>query len=309
MTGWPVAHSSVFLDAQAFDLLHSAAHGNWNDGRRIERIIAKAESIKQQKIAAQRDIAEATPAKIPPKKDLKKQEALRQQSLTDRRHPDATSILARPHPVVSGKRRVPSLVSARGIPFLRIKKPQPKNLSGVIRSKLANRWGWIERRARLEAEVLFAEDEDYWDELTGFQDDSQWVTAVEEALQTVNGRIRDSDKKNRELADKMWQIVLAERELAAKEQQEEGQKRLEELTDDRQGGPEAVDSPNPTKDRIHESELQRQEPSKEQWKGFLAASHLEEMAKERKGEAEETEGKEGEEGKEGKEGKETTSEP
>lgn len=122
---------------------------------------------------------------------------------------------------MSGRRRVPVLVSARGdVPFLRIKKPQPKNLSGVIRSKLDNRWKRIVRRDRLEEELLVAQDEDHWDSITGQKEPESWTTEIRNAHKEVIQKIKESDNKNRLLAEAMWNVVLAERELAAKEEKQ-----------------------------------------------------------------------------------------
>ncbi|KAF7592757.1 hypothetical protein BBP40_012515 [Aspergillus hancockii] len=148
----------------------------------------------------------------------KKDESRRLQEQTARRHPDATPILSRPHPIVSGRRRIPVLVNARGVPFLRIKKPQPKNLSGVIRTKLDKRWKLIERRDRLDLELLFAKDEDSWDTLTTSSELPTWAQGVEDALEAMNHQIQESDRKNKELAEAMWKVVLAERKLAAEEE-------------------------------------------------------------------------------------------
>lgn len=144
--------------------------------------------------------------------------------MTARRHPDATPILSRPRPVVNGRRRVPVLVNARGVPFLRIKKPQPMNLSGVIRSKLDNRWKRVERRERLADDSMLADYEDLWDKLTVGREDVTWAKEVYDALKEVNTRIEDSDVKNKQLADDMWDVVLAERKLAEEERQRSSEK-------------------------------------------------------------------------------------
>ena len=144
--------------------------------------------------------------------------------MTARRHPDATPILSRPRPVVNGKRRVPVLVNARGVPFLRTKKPQPMNLSGVIRSKLDNRWKRVERRERLTDDSMLAEHEDLWDKLTIGREDVTWAKEVYDALKEVNTRIKESDVKNKQLADDMWNVVLAEHKLAEEERQRSTEK-------------------------------------------------------------------------------------
>ena len=152
------------------------------------------------------------------KKEQKKEEIQAFEKRTARRHPDAIPITSRPRPVVSGKRRVPVLINARGVPFLRIKKPQPMNLSGAIRSKLENRWRRIERREILEAALVMARAEDTWDELTHSEEPNTWSQVISDALAEVNDKIRESDLQNKKLARDMWNVVLAERKLAAEEE-------------------------------------------------------------------------------------------
>ncbi|KAE8375123.1 hypothetical protein BDV26DRAFT_268480 [Aspergillus bertholletiae] len=202
---------------EALDLLHSASQGNQHNANRIVKLISDTRLIKQRESALQRELSKKE-LKPLSQKQQRTSESQRLQDQTARRHPDATPILSRPRPVVSGKRRVPVLVNARGVPFLRIKKPQPKNLSGVIRSKLEKRWKRIERRDRLDRELLFANDEDTWDSLTTGSESDTWAKGVKDALWNLNQQIQDSDKKNVELAEAMWNVVLAERKLAAEEE-------------------------------------------------------------------------------------------
>ncbi|KAF4214958.1 hypothetical protein CNMCM8980_008813 [Aspergillus fumigatiaffinis] len=192
--------------------------GNEHDRHRIATLILESQSIKKQTTEFQKALASTVQPKPLSKRELKKEESRRFQEMTARRHPDATPILSRPRPVVNGRRRVPVLVSARGIPFLRIKKPQPKNLSGVIRTKLDKRWRRIERRDKLGVEILFAKDEDEWDQLTlGRPETETWAGEIKKALAEVNTQLKESDLKNKKLAEAMWQVVLAERKLAAEE--------------------------------------------------------------------------------------------
>ncbi|KMK54918.1 DNA repair protein (Rad1) [Aspergillus fumigatus Z5] len=203
---------------EALDLLHSASQGNEHDRHRIAKLVLESQSIKKKISEFQKALASSVQPKPLSKRELKKEESRRFQESTARRHPDATPILSRPRPVVNGRRRVPVLVSARGIPFLRIKKPQPKNLSGVIRTKLDKRWRRIERRDKLGVEILFAKDEDEWDQLTLGQPEAvTWAGEIKKALAEVNTQLKESDLKNKELAEAMWQVVLAERKLAAEE--------------------------------------------------------------------------------------------
>ena len=74
------------------------------------------------------------------------------------------------------------MVNARGIPFLRLKKPQPKNLSGVIRAKLEKRWNRIVLRDRLQVDLLFAEDEEAW---AAFDDVEQQAEAGSSTSENV----------------------------------------------------------------------------------------------------------------------------
>lgn len=166
------------------------------------------------------------PAPPPSPKQLRKFKAIQAQEATQRRHPDATSILERPRLVVSNKRRVPVLVNARGVPFLRIKKPQPRNLSGVIRNLLERRWRKIETRTRLSEELIFAQDEDAWDKLTSSASASEpsWAAPIQTSITETNQAVKQWDERRRDMAEKMWNIVLQERELAA---QEEEQRRAE----------------------------------------------------------------------------------
>ncbi|EYE92708.1 LYR motif-containing protein [Aspergillus ruber CBS 135680] len=203
---------------EALDLIHVASRGNENTIQRISTFISECESEKETNSSIQRALSKAKPVKPKSKKEQKKEEIQAFEKRTARRHPDAVPITSRPRPVVSGKRRVPILINARGVPFLRIKKPQPMNLSGALRSKLENRWRRIERRERLEAALVMAKAEDTWDELTHSEEPDTWSRVISDALTEVNDKIRESDLQNKKLARDMWNVVLAERKLASEEE-------------------------------------------------------------------------------------------
>lgn len=186
--------------------------------QRISTLITESQSEKQMNSSIQQALSKAKPAKPKSKKEQKKEEIQAFEKQTAQRHPDAIPITCRPRPVVSGKRRIPVLVNARGVPFLRIKKPQPMNLSGAIRSKLENRWRRIERRESLEVALEIARGEDRWDQLTHGQELATWSQVISDALTEVNNKIRESDLQNKKLAKDMWNVVLAERKLAADEE-------------------------------------------------------------------------------------------
>ncbi|KAJ5544890.1 hypothetical protein N7535_006724 [Penicillium sp. DV-2018c] len=205
---------------EALDLL-SSAHTNHSDADRITSLIAQARSQREKFAALQH---KSRPERTPPKpltpRQARKAESIRFQKETSQRHPNATSILNRPIPLGDKKRKVPVLVNARGLPFLRYKKPQPRNVSSVIRTKLERRWAWIERRDRLKLDLSFAEDEDDWDNLTNTQTEEgpTWSEHCQTALRDVNTQISQFDTNTKELAEKMWAVVLAEKALAEEEE-------------------------------------------------------------------------------------------
>lgn len=205
--------------------MHFASQGNQRETEHLSTLLTEGQNKIEFSKAYQRERTKTKPVKPLSKKEKRKQETQAFERETAQRHPDATPILSRPRPVVSGKRRVPVFVNARGVPFLRIKKPQPMNLSGVIRSKLDNRWKQIERRDRLGVALMLAKGEDMWDELTLGQEENLWQYEVQNAVKAVNNKIRDTDLKNKKMAEDMWNVVLTERKLAAEEAAEEEKRR------------------------------------------------------------------------------------
>lgn len=104
--------------------------------------------------------------------------------------------------------------------MLRTKKPQPGFLSAIIRSKLKQRQRWFDRGEGLRVDMTFGKDEDDWDRMTVPQDGKSWASEAWESMQMLKAKIRERDTKNYELAEAMWQVVVRERELAAKENQQ-----------------------------------------------------------------------------------------
>lgn len=214
-------------DIQALDLMHAAAHGDSHSILRINQLIRDIESRPKQ------NRNEARVPTTPCLREKKRLENIAYQKQTMYRHPDAEPILSRPRRSVAGQRQVPKLVNARGIPFLRIKKPQPQNLSRIIRYKLRFKDKLIERRDRLLVETLFAKDEEDWDRLLAGQTLTEQVIYAHHHLAWVEGTWLESplecykkayydnvefEKKQQALAEKMWEVVLAERKLAAEEE-------------------------------------------------------------------------------------------
>lgn len=151
-------------------------------------------------------------------RQARKAESIRFQEETARPHPNAKPILERPRPLNGTKRHIPVLVNARGLPFLRIKKPQPKNISSLIRNKLSNRFKWIQRRENLRIDLAFAQDEENWDSLTGVAEMPTWSKTTKDALVDVNTQLSNFDVRAKKLAEDMWKVVLAERAMAAEEE-------------------------------------------------------------------------------------------
>ncbi|KAJ5138625.1 uncharacterized protein N7515_003473 [Penicillium bovifimosum] len=205
---------------EALDLLFSA-HTNQSDAHRITSLIAQAMS-QREKFAALQNRSRPVPTSPKPltPRQARKAESIRFQEETSQRHPNATSILNRPRPLGDKKRKVPVLVNARGLPFLRYKKPQPRNVSSVIRTKLERRWAWIERRDMLKLDLVFAQDEEDWDNLTNTKTEEHptWTEHCKTALRDVNTQISQFDNNAKNLAEKMWAIVLAEKALAEEEE-------------------------------------------------------------------------------------------
>jgi hypothetical protein len=74
------------------------------------------------------------------------------------------------------------------------------------------------RRERLDLELLFAKDEDYWDKLVGQKEPLSWTVEIRASLEEVILKIKESDRQTKALAEAMWEVVLAERKLADEEE-------------------------------------------------------------------------------------------
>ena len=149
-----------------------------------------------------------------------------------------TELFARPHPLpqLSGKRHVPVLFSANGIPILRIKKPQPEALSGFIKHRITQRQRRHDRRHWLMEQISFAEYEDMWDDIVerevgvgsgggdgggeGIWEEPTWAEEFENAKSEVDWLIRAEARKNVAVAARMQGVVDREREAFERERRE-----------------------------------------------------------------------------------------
>jgi hypothetical protein len=142
----------------------------------------------------------------------------------------SAELLSRPHPLreLSGKRHVPVLFAASKIPVLRIRKPQPQNLSGFIKHRIQQRQSRHDRRHWLEEQIEFAQYEDLWDKILEQEigaeaaqrvkpNESTWAEEFQIAKDEVEFKIRDEGRKNSAMAVKMQEIVDRERELLGRE--------------------------------------------------------------------------------------------
>ena len=145
----------------------------------------------------------------------------------------STELISRPHPLrqLSGKRHVPVLFTASKIPVLRIKKPQPPNLSGFIRHRIEQRQRRHDRRHWLEEQVEFAQYEDLWDEIVeehiGVDAEVEakrdmlmeptWAEEFQIAKEEVEFKIKEELRKNAAMAVRMQEVVDRESELLERE--------------------------------------------------------------------------------------------
>ena len=147
--------------------------------------------------------------------------------------PGATPVLERPFLNLSGPRHIPRLVSANGIPFLRITKPQPDYLTRVLRNKIKQREKCLQTMQRLTETTSLAEEENRWDDLVvelaateGVREHteligsttSSWTAAIETSIAELASRRSQFQWKNRQMATKMTEIIDQEKALAEREE-------------------------------------------------------------------------------------------
>ncbi|KAF7185440.1 hypothetical protein HII31_13213 [Pseudocercospora fuligena] len=142
----------------------------------------------------------------------------------------------------TGKRHVPVLVNANGIPFLRYKKPMPANLASFINSRIEQRDRRHRLRQEMEQTLSLAHEEDKWDAIiyntTGVDsredggDKVLWRHSAQSGLRQVTERLQAEKEKNRIHAEKMQAIVDREAELARLELEEDESKALGGFMDD-----------------------------------------------------------------------------
>lgn len=181
-------------------------------------------------------LLERAPAKVklPPATRIvptKPTRAQAETSETENSQEPKRSILDRPIPLeqLTGRRHVPVLFSANRIPVLRIKKPQPASLSGVIRKRLEQRQARLDRKDRLNEEKILASREDEWDDLVEQEGQNfeaammrehgepRWTSAITGALYEVEQQMQEEKERRRVMVEKMQAVVDRETELFKQE--------------------------------------------------------------------------------------------
>jgi hypothetical protein len=228
---------------EAIDRLDAAVAGDEEGGTYILGLLEKApERIKQ----------------TPPTTLTKRQLRLIRQRQRDanpasadeqEQKPKKPSIFDRPLPLdqLSGRRHVPVFFNAQGLPVLRIKKPQPQSLSTYINGKLKQKQKWDDERHRLDDELDLARAEDAWDRIIAAENpgvegscgsaerEPNWQAALFAARQDIFDKMTAQRRRNVEVAARMQEVVVRERELFEKERKERREKRREWLLAKREG--------------------------------------------------------------------------
>ena len=136
----------------------------------------------------------------------------------------AGPLLERPHLNITGRRHVPVLVNACRFPFLRIKKPQPPQLSRIISESIKVRERRLSRFQMLLNEMTIAEGEDLWDRilsqefgLVSSTKESSWTAVTRAAMAEISEAQNRAIAKRMKMAEKMTDIVEKETALAEEE--------------------------------------------------------------------------------------------
>ncbi|KAK3901897.1 ubiquitin-conjugating enzyme [Staphylotrichum tortipilum] len=135
----------------------------------------------------------------------------------------------------SSIRTPPTMGATLGVPFLRLRKPQPRFLSRILRQKSERRAARLANLGEMLGEGMEeAEGEDRWEEavrrLMVREGDAKGARAMGDEggyQKTMRGAIKylseltEAEREDMLARGKaMWQIVLAERELAVEEEKE-----------------------------------------------------------------------------------------
>lgn len=214
---------------EAIDHLDAAVAG---DEERRRYIVTLLERAPEQ--------AKQPPPVILPKKLERELKKIRAKDAGETESVQKPSLFDRPLPLekLSGRRHVPVLYNAQKIPVLRLKKPQPENLSGYLAHRLRLRQKRHDTRHKLDDELEIARSEDRWDGLVagatgreGYTFEPAWSAGVGMARREVNEKLDEERRKNREMAVKMQGVIDRERELYEKEKVERSEAKKQRWLD------------------------------------------------------------------------------
>ncbi|TKA76895.1 hypothetical protein B0A49_01300 [Cryomyces minteri] len=145
------------------------------------------------------------------------------------------SVLSRPHAPVSGRRRVPYLVDANAVPFLRFKKPQPADLARYIGDRIKQRQKRFDRLHALADDRILAGLEDQWDRtllqehgVFGVEEEPSWTKEIAEAEAVVADSLTKGRQGAMEWARRMQDVVDRETGLLESEKAERREVRRQE---------------------------------------------------------------------------------
>lgn len=194
----------------ALDLLDASVAGDDASTTRIKDLVARMpESLKQPPPPPKHLMPKVkNPAHYPPKEEHKLE-----------------NMFPRPLGSVKGIRKAPFLVNAGGLPFIRWKKPQPKNVTRVIQTKIKTRQWRRDKLHEIDEVMLpMAHHEDRWDtlmfqlenrekgvEVSG-QKRAKYVHAVENYRQELVDLYKQDDQRLRQMSRRFTDIVLKEQE-------------------------------------------------------------------------------------------------
>jgi hypothetical protein len=243
--------SALKAGYEAVDLLHAASTGNAQSLANLSRLLKSTAALKSTLTVHARLSQKPTSPPTPTQLAVAASVAAHKNPVA---HTPRLDVLSRPLPAsaLTGRRHVPVLVSAAGLPFLRLTKPQPPSLSRMIRQKLEARqkiWDGVEFLKKLNP---LAEDEDEWDEIVTEMDgrlkDPTGATFIEAQRETYRSwwqKSREMEAKGPEMARRMQEIVEEEGRLKREEDEEwrrvkRGEARRRRSARRRSGGDESI---------------------------------------------------------------------
>ncbi|KAF1972857.1 hypothetical protein BU23DRAFT_466445 [Bimuria novae-zelandiae CBS 107.79] len=147
--------------------------------------------------------------------------------------PEKAVLNVRPYAKTSGPRHVPILASANGVPFLRLKKPQPESLSRVIRQKLDRRIkSFADKIMYANYWVPLARYEDEWDRILAerfgivearngyvWAQEDKWLHEIKVAEMAAQEDFERLNATDRWITKRMVELIDKETELAMQEGQ------------------------------------------------------------------------------------------